>query len=378
MSADELRKVIEDLKVEMNARENRHLERVRLLEVEVLRMQKKDAAPKEKYRDVFVVKKGFMAIQNYTGKQEEYDDWRFRASSFLCMEEGFKELLTWIEKCTKEPDKTDLDSWELEEEGRDAKMMNEQLYNFLTLNLKDKALALLKNLNMKSDVNGVVAWWRFNQECPALTGQRIQTLANAIFKPVRVKKYIDVTAAIEKRVRDICRFEEATGKIAPETKTFSLRQLVPEELDHLITSNSNTLKDYASVKAYVQEQVALRRDKKQSGSGPTPMEVDRLADKITELTKQEGTDENWSWGRSQEGDGGWHGDQECGPCGVNAMQPLREEDDEQGKLTDKLETLMSFMYNFKGKAKGGKRKEQRQRQSGNAMLALREVWTQGK
>ena len=68
--------------------------------------------------------------------------------------------------------------------------------------------------------------------------------------------------AIEKWERDISRFEAATGKIAEETKTFSLRQLVPDELDLLITSNSNTLKTYEQVKAYVNEQVALGRDKK--------------------------------------------------------------------------------------------------------------------
>ena len=50
--------------------------------------------------------------------------------------------------------------------------------------------------------------------------------------------------------------------IAEKTKTFSLRQLVPEELDQLITANSNTLENYEQVKAYVNEQVSMRRDKK--------------------------------------------------------------------------------------------------------------------
>ena len=62
--------------------------------------------------------------------------------------------------------------------------------------------------------------------------------------------------------RDISRFETATGKIAEETKTFSLRQLVPEELDQLITATSNTLKDYVQVKAYVEEQISIRKDKR--------------------------------------------------------------------------------------------------------------------
>ena len=70
--------------------------------------------------------------------------------------------------------------------------------------------------------------------------------------------------AIEKWERDISRFGAATGEIAEGAKTFSLRQLVPEELDLLIISNSNTLKTYEQVKAHVNEQVALRRDKKRS------------------------------------------------------------------------------------------------------------------
>ena len=89
-------------------------------------------------------------------------------------------------------------------------------------------------------------------------------------------------------MRDISRFEAATGKIAEETKTFSLRQLVPEELDLLITSNSNTLKTYEQVKAYVHEQVALRRDKKVSG--PEPMNVYALADEIIAVAQREGSE----------------------------------------------------------------------------------------
>ena len=116
--------------------------------------------------------------------------------------------------------------------------------------------------------------------CQAVTGQRIQALANAMYKPSRAKKYADVAVAIERWERDISRFEAATGEIAEEAKTFSLRQLVPEELDQLITANSNTLKNHEQVKAYVEEQVSLRRDKK--SNGPAPMDLDTLAEKLVE------------------------------------------------------------------------------------------------
>ena len=86
---------------------------------------------------------------------------------------------------------------------------------------------------------------------------------NAIYKPHSVKKCAEVIVAIDKWERDISRFEAATCKIAEEAKTFSLRQLVPEELDLLITSNSNTLKTYEQVKADVNEQCAEERQKGQ-------------------------------------------------------------------------------------------------------------------
>ena len=35
----------------------------------------------------------------------------------------------------------------------------------------------------------MACWWKFNHDCQVLTGQRIQTLANAIYKPHSVKKW---------------------------------------------------------------------------------------------------------------------------------------------------------------------------------------------
>ena len=102
--------------------------------------------------------------------------------------------------------------------------------------------------------------------------------------------------AVEKWERDISRFEAAKGKIAEETKTFSLRQLLPGDLDLLLASTSITLKTYEQVKAYVIEQVALRRDKKVSG--PVPMDADAVGDKIIAVAQGEGskgTPTGWTW-----------------------------------------------------------------------------------
>ncbi len=89
------------------------------------------------------------------------------------------------------------DEWEDEDEERDSKLMNEQLYNFLCLNLKDEALTMVKNMKLKPRVSGVASWWKFQNDCQVLTGQRIQALANSIYKPSRVKKCADVMVAME-------------------------------------------------------------------------------------------------------------------------------------------------------------------------------------
>ena len=68
--------------------------------------------------------------------------------------------------------------------------------------------------------------------------------------------------------------------MASQTKVFSLRQLVPPELERDIIRSTN-LDSYDKVKAYVIEQVAIRRDIKVTASdGPVPMEVDAIYKKV--------------------------------------------------------------------------------------------------
>ena len=213
------------LRSEMQAMEARHTSRLQLVENEVVILQ-----GKIKYkdtnggRDLFIVKKGFGSLQLFDGRVDKYDDWRFKVITFLEMEDNFRELLEWTEKLTTMPEQKDLDAWEFEQKNRNASLMNDQLCNFLCLNLKDEALTMVKNMKTKTGVNGATCWWKFNHDCQALTGQRIQALVNAIYKLHRFKKYSEVVVTIEKWKRDISRFEAATGKIAEETKTFSLRQ----------------------------------------------------------------------------------------------------------------------------------------------------------
>jgi hypothetical protein len=94
------------------------------------------------------------------------------------------------------PTEENLNKWEDQDDDRDAKTMNEQLYNFLCLNLKEEALTMVKNMKLKPRICGVASWWKVQHDCQALTGQRIQALANSIYKPSRAKKYADVMVAV--------------------------------------------------------------------------------------------------------------------------------------------------------------------------------------
>ena len=157
---------------------------------------------------------------------------------------------------------------------------------------------MVKNMKTKTGVNGVACWWKFNHDCQALTGQRIQALANAICKPHRVKKYSEVVVAIEKWERDISRFEAATGK---------------------------------------NEIIAVAQ-----GEG------------------SEGTSNGWTWpeegctGAARQGKG--PGDGHFATSGTSSLHFADDITEDAGKLADKLEEIMSFVSNLKGKGEDGKSK----------------------
>ena len=105
--------------------------------------EKKEEKPNyNKKRDIFTSKKGFSDVPHFDGKIEKYDDWRFKATTFMEIEDNFKEFLEMIEKLPQMPTEENLNEWEDEDDERDAKIMNEQLFNFLCLNLKDEALTM--------------------------------------------------------------------------------------------------------------------------------------------------------------------------------------------------------------------------------------------
>lgn len=97
-----------------------------------------------------------------------------------------------------------------------------------------------------------------------MSGTRLQALSTKVHSPDRVRKYPDVGAAIEQWLTWLREYEAACGnggvhhRVPDVAKITALRQLVPKELDLDIGRQAN-LKAYDEVRAYISEQVVIRR-----------------------------------------------------------------------------------------------------------------------
>ena len=88
---------------------------------------------------------------------------KFKMKTFLTEEPDCKQLFLKLEKITNVPDDAEVTqilneiTTNLKTEEGDN-WLNHQLYQILCMNLEGKALAMVKNLHMKSDTNGVLGW----------------------------------------------------------------------------------------------------------------------------------------------------------------------------------------------------------------------------
>ena len=289
-------------------------------------------------------KRDFGFLPKYSGKHEEYDDWKFKMRTFLSEEVEFKELMSVLENLKDIPTAAEIKVIlsemvsEIKKEDDEEAIVswtNHQLYQVLCLNLEGKALSMIKNLTENKEVNGILGWCKLAQECSSMTAQRLQGLATKVYNPKRCKNYADVNGAIEEWERNISLFSRADGKreLCDDTKLFSISQIVPEELERDIAKASSVLTDYAAVKKYIAEQVAVRRDVKNTSKGPVALDLNQFTMETYE-----------QYLASMMTDGGVEDREEhpvCEPCGG---------DDVQGKI----DQLYSFVNVLKGKGgKGG-------------------------
>ena len=254
----------------------------------------KKAEERKNSRNNMTNRKGFTAVPKYSGKAEEYDDWKFKVTTFLGEEPFFRELLQWIEDRTEEFDELEVEEWAATKEGMDIKWMNNQLYTILSLNLVGPALALIKNLCDDLEVNGMRGWWKITQEFAGMTAQRLQGLASRVYTPPRCKTVGEVITSVETWENLVRMFEKAEKQsLSQQTKIHGIKQLVPEELSKSIRMQSHTLKTYSQVRAYVMEQAAMRRDPnlpKHLGGEPVPMDIGHVDCEMNKETNEHTTE----------------------------------------------------------------------------------------
>ena len=308
------------------------------------------AAKNSKSCESLAMKRSFQSLPMYSGKPDEYDDWKFKVQTFLSEEDGYAEVLIALEGLLQPPTLDDVDKIfkkfaEQNIKSVDRDEMNKQLYNMLCLNLKDKALAGIKNLFDQREINGFLGWWKLSFECNAMTAQRMQGLANKVFAPRRCKKYGEVTQALEEWEYVVKSYEQAQGpdnKLSGQTRVFSLRQLVPPELERDIIRSTN-LDSYEKVKAYIIEQVAIRRDFKNTNSdGPVPMDVDMVMKKVLASFEEAGPQEQGGGCELHEGEHHDHGVSTCG---------THEDPSEMTKEEFVVNHVLSVLKGHKGKGK---------------------------
>ena len=117
-----------------------------------------------------------------------------------------------------------------------------------------------------------------------MTALRMQGLASKVFGPKRVKKYSEVEAALEEWELNVKHFQNAEqSKMSPQTMVYSVRQIVPQDLENDII-RSNTLNTYQEVRAYISEQVPIRKDMKNMNTGPAHSEMDILTKTLAEMS----------------------------------------------------------------------------------------------
>ena len=313
-------------------------------ELTFLKSQLKD------HKDNLTSKRSFQNVPNYPGKPEQYQEWHFKMVTFLGEVEGWRDLLIEIEKLTLEPTVHELKEIQHKMTEKipkfDMKNYNRELYTVLCMNLTDKALVGIQNLSGDTDKNGFVGWWKLAMECNAMTSQKLQGLNGKIHSPKRVKKYSEVLSAIDEWEKYLKLFELHDGKVSESTKVYCLRQMVPEELEKDIIRLSSNFKTYGEAKAYISEQVIIRRDMKPTG-GPVPMEVDNINVMKKQLAWLRGDEGAWPEEPKQEdaepvaahdGGRGVQPEDQCGAC------------DEMSAMKDCLSELCSLA---KGKGKGG-------------------------
>ena len=149
------------------------------------------------------------------------------------------------------------------------------------------------------------------------TKEGIQGMSEKVYKPKRVQKYGDINSAIEDWETNAELFAKTEGTITENTRIFAIRQIVPEQLEQDILK-STSLETYEGIRSYITQQIASKRDVKNTSKGPVSLDL-------------------WEeWDEKEWEEKGENPENECPPC---------------ENMTK--EQLLSFVKGWKGGKDGG-------------------------
>ena len=109
------------------------------------------------------------------------------------------EFLKLVEELTTEPDEIKVKfsaHWPMATED-DVEDLNKQLFEVLVFKVTGNGKKMATNLFKNSEIHGAVLWWRLKNEALGKTAVRMQNVAAQVFRPDRVLKYSDITAALD-------------------------------------------------------------------------------------------------------------------------------------------------------------------------------------
>jgi hypothetical protein len=225
----------------------------------------KDEKEKKADRKDVTAAKAFSDLPKFSGKPDQFENWRFKMYQYLTKDVNYVKLIAWIEKQTDEPNERTMDEHAANEYGADdefdMKWYNAQLWAVLASNCEGDALGRIRNLENKSETRGIISWLRITKEYRGMSAQRLIGLGERIYSPIRVKRTQDVPLAVEAWEMSLSEFERHTGQdVPPIAKMWALRKIVTEELEKDLKRLCTSLTEYKDCKRYVEEQVAMLRD----------------------------------------------------------------------------------------------------------------------
>ena len=111
-----------------------------------MRQRAKEEPNRHRVPEPLTQKKNFNMLPKYSGKPEEFENWKFKMDNFFEGTPNFIEFLIWVEKHKTEVQSEDLEALQIQETTWDVAWMQSQIYQVLSLNTIDGALAQVKNM----------------------------------------------------------------------------------------------------------------------------------------------------------------------------------------------------------------------------------------